>query len=407
MSTLLERLRASLSKKNVTAFMLVIRKGEGTFGAEGYRTLVGGGLFDSFDDHPRQVVTINSRGRQIKSSAAGAYQILERTWNSLKPLGLPDFSPASQDLACVALINRRDALDDVIAGRFEAAIRKCNKEWASLPGSPYGQPTTTMERALAIYRSCGGLLEVEDKSQPAAPPAQPAEHQHAGGPAVVTATAGVAEPASPPAPHRAPVEDRPLPPYVEEKPQQETSTMLPVAAFAVNAAKVIAPFVPDLVRLFGTDGSKITERNARAAEVVAQIAVDATGARNAQEAAELVVNDPQARSEVAEQIRARWFEIEESGGGGTQGAREFAERNSDTRFGRVIEIVSYAAMAFLLIANIGVGVATAVAVWTQSEHVSAIMNLSGMVIQADISSAGIAFGFWLGAAWKQGSTDKS
>ena len=59
-------------------------------------------------------------------------------------------------MAAVALIKRRGALADVIAGRFDSAIAKCNKEWASLPGSPYGQPTLTLDRAHAVLAMAGG-----------------------------------------------------------------------------------------------------------------------------------------------------------------------------------------------------------------------------------------------------------
>ncbi|WP_232435877.1 glycoside hydrolase family 104 protein [Burkholderia ubonensis] len=138
---------------NVQAFLLMIRTGEGTTGPNGYRTLFGGGLFDSFGDHPNVAVT---RGT-LTSTAAGAYQILYRTWLEAKAaLGLTDFSPASQDAAAVWLIKRRGALADVQAGRFDAAIRKCNKEWASLPGSPYGQPTLTLARAHSLLLAAGG-----------------------------------------------------------------------------------------------------------------------------------------------------------------------------------------------------------------------------------------------------------
>lgn len=137
---------------NVSAFLTLIRTGEGTLGANGYRTLYGGGLFDSFADHPRVKVAAGG----ITSTAAGAYQILSRTWDEMRAkYGLPDFSPASQDAAAVGLIRRRGALADVIAGRFDAAIRKCNREWASLPGSPYGQPTLTWDRARAVLAQQG------------------------------------------------------------------------------------------------------------------------------------------------------------------------------------------------------------------------------------------------------------
>lgn len=142
----------ALSNANVQAFLMLVRTGEGTTGPNGYRTLYGGGLFDSFADHPRTAV----RAGAWTSTAAGAYQILSRTWDEASAaLGLTDFSPASQDAAAVWLIQRRGALGDVLAGRFDAAIAKCNKEWASLPGSPYGQPTLTLARAHAVLAANG------------------------------------------------------------------------------------------------------------------------------------------------------------------------------------------------------------------------------------------------------------
>lgn len=143
---------SALENRNVRAFLMMIRTGEGTAGSNGYRTLFGGQLFDGFEDHPR--ITVTAGG--YTSTAAGAYQILSRTWDGL---GLADFTPASQDVAAVMLIKRRGALADVIAGRIEQAVAKCAKEWASLPGSPYGQPTITLSRAAAVYAQWGGQLE--------------------------------------------------------------------------------------------------------------------------------------------------------------------------------------------------------------------------------------------------------
>lgn len=143
---------SALQNPNLRAFLMVIRTGEGTANANGYRTLFGGRLFDGFADHPR--ITVTASG--YTSTAAGAYQFLARTWDGL---GLPDFSPASQDIGAVMLIKRRGALADVLAGRFETAVRKCNKEWASLPGSPYGQPTVSLERASATFARWGGQTE--------------------------------------------------------------------------------------------------------------------------------------------------------------------------------------------------------------------------------------------------------
>ncbi len=144
---------ADLNNPNVQALLRVIRAGEGTAGPNGYRTLFGGQLFDGYADHPRIKVT---RGRYT-STAAGAYQFLASTWDeTARIMGLPDFSPRSQDLGALGRLAARGALWDAKAGNIESAIRKIAKEWASLPGSPYGQPTISWERALGIYASAGG-----------------------------------------------------------------------------------------------------------------------------------------------------------------------------------------------------------------------------------------------------------
>lgn len=148
---------ANLDNQNVQAFLWMLRVSEGTASAEGYRMLVGGDLFDSFADHPRILVDLPNLG--IKSSAAGAYQILRRTWDGVqRKLGLPDFSPASQDLAAVELIRQRGALEDVKAGRFAVAVNKCKREWASLPGAGYGQRENSLNRLQVAYANAGGYV---------------------------------------------------------------------------------------------------------------------------------------------------------------------------------------------------------------------------------------------------------
>jgi len=144
-----------LALPNVRAMLAVIRKGEGTSDSKGYQSIFGGQLFTSFADHPRIKVTKNG----YTSTAAGAYQFLARVWDETKTaMHLKDFSPASQDLAALGRIAARGALDDVIAGRFAAAINKMGKEWASLPNSPYGQPTQTMQGAQAVYLASNGNI---------------------------------------------------------------------------------------------------------------------------------------------------------------------------------------------------------------------------------------------------------
>lgn len=136
-----------LSSANVKAFLALIKYTEGA----GYQTLFGGEKFLSFDDHPRRSITKKLGGRPITSTAAGAYQFLSRTWDEcVVACSLDDFSPVSQDIAALYLIDRRRALDAVLEADWKTAIERCNREWASLPGSPYGQPTKTLDTCLSF-----------------------------------------------------------------------------------------------------------------------------------------------------------------------------------------------------------------------------------------------------------------
>lgn len=149
-------LQAALDNRNVRAFLAMLRYGEGTADERGYYRIAGGRNAATLNYHPRVLVCLS---RTLKSTAAGAYQILSRTWDGmLRKYGWPDFSEQSQDECAVALIAGRNALGDVMAGRIKTAIRKCNREWASLHGSPYGQRTVTLADALKYYGQHGGVV---------------------------------------------------------------------------------------------------------------------------------------------------------------------------------------------------------------------------------------------------------
>lgn len=248
----------ALKSPNVQAFLRVIRAGETSQDDIAYRTMFGGGTFASFNDHPR----VKNSAAGLVSTAAGAYQFLERTWDGLDAkYNFPDFSPATQDFAAIALILGRGALDDVLAGKFEQAVRKCNKEWASLPWSPYGQPTRTIEQARAVYEAYGGTYsEVTSK------PAQPTE------------------------------ESKMVP--------------LPIIGLAIQA---ISAFMPKVRELF--PGSEVADRNLKAAEAVVNIAKDAIGAANEQDLITKLKDDPQAANVVEKAVQDNWFGIVEVGGG--------------------------------------------------------------------------------------------
>lgn len=263
-----DRYKQALQSNNVAAFLAVVRAGEGTAGPDGYRTLFGGGLFDSFADHPRQAF----KSKWGWTSAAGAYQFMVAipgktkvdTWTEcVKALNLPDFSPESQDLAAVFLIDRRKALDDVLAGRVEAAIARCADEWASLPGSRYGQPTRSLKQALKTYAEHGGVRNTDTNI-------------------------GQAE--------------WPFPEH-ESTPQPEK----PMAPFIAAAIPALLQAAPDLIRIFGSSDN--SERNAKAAELVANLATTSTGTANVQQAVEVIQAEPAKAQAFREAVQANWFEV--------------------------------------------------------------------------------------------------
>jgi murein DD-endopeptidase MepM/ murein hydrolase activator NlpD/muramidase (phage lysozyme) len=139
----------------IRALLDAIALGEGTLNPNGYTTMFTGKQFSSFAQHPQQQ---NCSGG-LCSDAAGRYQFLSTTWNGVaKQAGLADFSPSSQDLGAVQLLKNRGVSNAAVQGDLRTVIygtgsetSGANKEWASLPGSPYGQPTKTYAEVEAVY----------------------------------------------------------------------------------------------------------------------------------------------------------------------------------------------------------------------------------------------------------------
>ncbi|MFT4118676.1 glycoside hydrolase family 104 protein [Bradyrhizobium sp.] len=149
--------------KNVPAFLDMLAYSEGTDNGKqatsdhGYDVLVGGGTFKGYADHPRVLVDLPRY--KIKSTAAGRYQELSRNYDAYRVmLKLPDFSPKSQDRIAIQQIKECGALEDIKAGRFDDAVRKVRKIWASLPGAGYGQHEQQISNLRAAYVKAGGQL---------------------------------------------------------------------------------------------------------------------------------------------------------------------------------------------------------------------------------------------------------
>jgi muramidase (phage lysozyme) len=136
------------------ALLNTIRYAEGTWkqGQAGYRTLYGGGRFQSLERHPEIVVV-----KRYTSAAAGAYQFLPTTWSeAASKLQLASFDPESQDQAALYLVDRRGMLEHIDQqGLTREAMAVLAREWASFPNlagrSAYGQPVKRADELQSFY----------------------------------------------------------------------------------------------------------------------------------------------------------------------------------------------------------------------------------------------------------------
>ena len=136
--------------------MIAVSEGTAGKGNDGYNVIVGGNLFDSYDDHPRKLVWLRPG---LASTAAGRYQLLKRYYDAYKKqLSLPNFSPLSQDLIAIQQIRERGALQDIEKGYISVAIDKVKNIWASLPGAGYGQHENSLDKLIAAYKDAGGTV---------------------------------------------------------------------------------------------------------------------------------------------------------------------------------------------------------------------------------------------------------
>jgi len=145
---------------NLAAFLRVIREGESDQTDAAFRRVVYGGYFDSFADHPRihklltpphEAVNPHDYPPNSTSSAAGAFQITETTFNDwCKATGPHGFTPDEQ-VACAVwrlglVPGARDAIE---AGAAVSACRLLMNVWTS-----FARITAT--HAETVFKQYGG-----------------------------------------------------------------------------------------------------------------------------------------------------------------------------------------------------------------------------------------------------------
>jgi len=122
---------------------------------DGYDVMFSFEIMDGCNVHPDQCIRFGS----TCSTAAGRYQFLKGTWDSVKNAkGLPNFEPESQEVAAKYLVHtvRHVTVPQsraMTASEFSNAMSKLSYEWASLPPGRYGQPNKTASQMRNMY--CG------------------------------------------------------------------------------------------------------------------------------------------------------------------------------------------------------------------------------------------------------------
>ena len=151
---------ASVTEPNAKAILNALADAEGTskYPDQGYRTMFTGKQFSGEWKHPRQI----QRSGGHASDAAGRYQFLSTTWDEM---GMPDFSPASQDQATLKYLAQSGV--NVSDGLSLNETYKVGQKWASVEGgrsgvkggSYGGQAKYSAEKFIKMYEGYGGTAQ--------------------------------------------------------------------------------------------------------------------------------------------------------------------------------------------------------------------------------------------------------
>lgn len=167
----LDRVSAVSGDANVKAFLQVIREGESDHDDSAYTLINGGAHFNA----PPWVHPFSGQSAP-PGKAAGAYQFIPHTWERCQvALGLDDFSPVSQDVGAVYLIDAAGALSDVMQGDLASACARLASTWVSLPA-------LGADRVARVFQQYGGTAgsaqpPQSDASPKSAAPATPQSEQ--------------------------------------------------------------------------------------------------------------------------------------------------------------------------------------------------------------------------------------
>ena len=168
-----------------------------------------------------------------------------------------------------------------------------------------------------------------------------------------------------------------------------------MAPFIAAAIPALIQAAPSLIRIFGN--GEQADKNAKAAEAVAQIARDVTGSDTTEAAVQAIQDSPTMQQTFSTAIEEKWYQITgEAGGGGIAGARQF---DRETQQGKPwLSPALWVAAALIPLVYIVVCGVMFGADWT--------IEIRAMVVSSIISLVlGSITGFFLGTSY--GSQQKT
>lgn len=171
-----DKCKASIGSSEMRALLDTIAWAEGA----DYNIMYGGEKFLDFSAHPAYTGEMPKSGItkwEKTSTAAGRYQFLKDTYDSLKKKGFftSGFIPEEQDKAAIDLIISKRQLSEeqlkkaVESNNLRLVWNKLTREWASIPtssGVSYykGQSAKSEEQLNSLYYQC--YQEYKERSQP-------------------------------------------------------------------------------------------------------------------------------------------------------------------------------------------------------------------------------------------------
>jgi lysozyme len=290
---------------------------------------------------------------------------------------------------------RSTLLRKINTADVEGAAREFSR-WVHAGGRVLPGLVRRRQAEAELFRRGAVVAQAPASPQPAAPP--PSQQPTT----TIYVPQGEAEIAvtvpAPPAPAAAP-EPPPHPAATPQPPAiaQEAPAM-PLPAIIAAVLPTLVQALPSLAQIVSRDGT-VDSRREQAAQLVVQIVQQATGASNAQAAAEAVAADPALAAQADQAIRDRWYELQPAGGG-IEAARaaDLAHMQAGSMWRSPAFFISLLLLAFPALLLVDV-------LFVHPEAYTGELRVQ--VVTAVLAIIAVVAGYWIGTSWSSARKDEA